>query len=198
MNISLNIHSSIKEIFDYYKLEEIDLKFKLEEHIQKGADNIIPIVTNNGIIRAKWGLVPHFIKGIDNAKKKKIYTVNSKKILSDYRVRGSIRSRRCIIPINFYEVNHYRIDVFFKPLFSLAGIYDIWEENNKRYIGFALIITPSNKLLKETDKFMPVYLKKTEEKIWLRDHRLRIIKDLTLSYNNEMWINTRDNEELIK
>ena len=65
-------------------------------------------------------------------------------------------------------------------------------------LGFALIITPSNETLKETDEFMPVYLKRHEEKVWLREHSLRIIKELTASYQNEMWISTRDDDSLIK
>ncbi len=187
MDIKIICDYKMKEVCSYYELEpkvfEVD---RGKRAIEKGENLFLPIITKEGIIKAKWGLVPPFVKDVDKAKALRIYTVESNNILSKPNIRGSIRSRRCLIPISAYETSGVNIGVFFKRIFSIGGVYDIWEYEGKKYVGFAIILTKSNKKLYKYGEYMPVYLRRVEEKMWLFERSLRTIRELCGTYDNEM------------
>lgn len=134
--------------------------------------DVMPVITQsnekNTAVQMKWDFSP-FGKGhIINARSETVTVKTS--------FKNSFLSRRCIIPANgFYEWQKngrlkikYRIALKNEPIFSLAGIYDIFrDESGKMYNGFVILTTKPNKLMSEIHDRMPVILSKENESLWL-------------------------------
>ena len=173
---------------------------------------VLPIVTREGILKAKWGLVPHWVKTKDEAMNIRKFTLNARQesIFQKPSFRGSITSRRCLVPVNgFYEYKHledkstelYEMTVFLRKVFCLAGIYDEWldKETGKIYRSFSIITTEANKLMSEihnTKLRMPViFATEKEQSMWLETGDLKIIKEMMGSYDVvNLQANLRDKE----
>ena len=197
----INLNISIEELEGWF--DDFDRKiskYKNEVYIIANSYPILPILTREGIVSAKWGLVPHWVKTKEEAIKIREFNINARQetIFQKSSFRGSIINRRCLIPVNgFYEHKHledkstelYEMTIFLRKVFCLGGIYDEWQdkETGKIYRSFAIITTEANKLMSEihnTQKRMPVILAtKNEEKLWLNSENLKIIKELMGSYD---------------
>lgn len=158
---------------------------------------IIPIMTREGLVKAKWGLVPHWVKDKDEAMKIRKFNINARQesFFQKPSFRGSMTNRRCLVPVNsFFEYKHlddkstelYEITLFIRKIFCLAEIYDEWvdKESGKTYRSFAIITTEANKQVKDIHDRMPVILTtKDEEDLWLNSGNQKIVKELMGSYD---------------
>lgn len=130
----------------------------------------------------KWGLIPVWTKGIDqaNAIRYKTFNARSESIEIKQSFSSSFRSKRCIIPVKgFFEWQHVGNEkipwyVFHSEneVLSIAGIYDDWVENNTGEVlsTFSIVTTEANDLMAKihnTGKRMPVILNKSSETRWI-------------------------------
>lgn len=147
----------------------------------------MPVITNKDPDNFQffhWGLIPYWIKNIEDSEKIRIKTMNarSESIFDKPSFKRSIRLKRCLIPADgFYEwrqlngVNYpYYIRLKNKKIFSFAGIWDKWKnpmDNNSIY-SYSIITCKSNKLLSKIHnkkKRMPVILSKENGENWLKE-----------------------------
>lgn len=195
-----SITSGLKEIENYYDFVPSLIDNYSNKKILKAFDfPKIPIITSRGILYAKWGLIPYWVEGTDKAKEYRRYTFNARMedIHKKISYREAIINKRCIIPCNsFYEYHYekekkilYKITLFPKKIFSLAGVYDEWIDNRsgKIYRSFSIITTKANDLMAEVHnnkKRMPVILPKREDELlYISNSQMYIIKELLNSYN---------------
>lgn len=130
----------------------------------------------------KWGLIPSWTKGINDANiiRYKTFNARSETLETKASFSSSLRSKRCIIPVKgFYEWQHvgnkkipWYIYPFDDKIFSLAGIYDDWTDTStgEVYTTFSIVTTDANELMAEihnSGKRMPVILDKSSEKRWI-------------------------------
>lgn len=130
----------------------------------------------------KWGLIPSWTKGIENANEIRFKTFNARgeSIGQKPSFSSSFRSKRCIVPVRgFFEWQHVGKEkipwYIYNPdneIISLAGLYDEWVENTTGdiYNTFSVITTDANELMAEihnSGKRMPVILEKPSEEKWL-------------------------------
>jgi putative SOS response-associated peptidase YedK len=130
----------------------------------------------------KWGLIPSWTKGIDQANiiRYKTFNARSESIESKPSFSSSFRSRRCIVPVaGFFEWQHVenqKIPWYIYhseyDIFSLAGLYDNWVESSTGEVvnTFSIVTTDANDLMAgihNSGKRMPVILNKSSEKKWL-------------------------------
>jgi putative SOS response-associated peptidase YedK len=130
----------------------------------------------------KWGLIPSWIKSIDDANviRYKTFNARSESIDKKPAFSSSFRSKRCIIPVNgFFEWQHLgkeKIPWYIyhaeNEIFSLAGLFDEWisSTSGESYTTFSIITTDANELMGEihnTAKRMPVILDKYATGQWL-------------------------------
>ncbi|TAL63727.1 MAG: SOS response-associated peptidase [Bacteroidetes bacterium] len=130
----------------------------------------------------KWGLVPSWVKTIDdaNAIRYKTFNARAESVEKKPSFSFSFRSRRCIIPVKgFFEWQHVGKEkipwyIFHSgnELLSIAGLYDEWISDSTGEIlsTFSMITTDANDLMAEihnSTKRMPVILDKTAEILWL-------------------------------
>jgi putative SOS response-associated peptidase YedK len=130
----------------------------------------------------KWGLIPSWTKGLDQANivRYKTFNARSESIESKPSFSSSFKSKRCIIPIaGFFEWQHVddkKIPWYIYhseyQIFSLAGLYDNWVESStgEVYSTFSIVTTDANELMAtihNSGKRMPVILNKSSENKWL-------------------------------
>ena len=144
-----------------------------------------PIITSedsNVIAFYNWGLVPFWIKNLDDALNIRKVTLNaqSETIFSKPSFKYSIVNKRCLVlSSGFYEWQHvgkniYPYYIFPKDndLMAMGGIYSEWtnKEDGEIFNTFSIITTAANKLMANihnTKKRMPFILTKEKERDWL-------------------------------
>jgi putative SOS response-associated peptidase YedK len=130
----------------------------------------------------KWGLIPSWVKTIDDANKIRYKTFNARSESIDNKISfsSSFRSKRCIIPVKgFYEWQHIgkeKIPWYIyhseNEVLSLAGLFDEWTESRtgEVFSTFSIITTEANDMMAEihnSAKRMPAILDKAAETGWL-------------------------------
>lgn len=153
-----------------------------QEKINAFKHPLCAIVTGDEEIQAfNWGLIPYWVKNSDQAKDMAKMTLNAKAetIFEKPSFRQPILSKRCLVPsTGFYEWRHedknkipYFIWLKDTDIFSLAGIYEVWNSpEGKSVHTFSVITTVANPLMEyihNSKKRMPVILLPEDEEKWL-------------------------------
>jgi putative SOS response-associated peptidase YedK len=130
----------------------------------------------------RWGLIPFWTKSLDNANEIRYKTFNARaeSIFTKPSFSNSVRSKRCLIPVKgFFEWQHVGEDkipwyIYHSDhdIFSLAGVFDRWVENNTGEVfeTFSVITTDANELMAvihNSKKRMPAIIEKENEIKWL-------------------------------
>ncbi len=136
-----------------------------------------PVITNNDPKHFnvfKWGLIPFWAKS-DKVGFKMI-NARAETIESQSAFKGAFKRRRCLIPLDgFYEwkkINKikqpYRIVRNDKSIFSVAGLWESWDDPEHNTINtFTIITVPANPLVRKIHDRMPAMLFEDEEKLWI-------------------------------
>ena len=117
----------------------------------------------------KWGFSPSFTNNL-------IINARGESVDQKPTFKNSFLNKRCLIPVTgFYEwqntdnkKNKYNITVKNEKVFSLAGIYDSFKNNNGDIKNaFSIITISANKKINPIHHRMPVIIEKQVEKTWL-------------------------------
>jgi putative SOS response-associated peptidase YedK len=170
---------------DYNAILKKEDKFENRYIVNSFDNQKMPVITNknpNYFQFFYWGLIPYWIKNIEDSEKIRLKTINarSESIFNKPSFKRSIRLKRCLIPADgFFEwryvngINYpYYIRLKNHKIFSFAGLWDEWRNpiNNEIVHSYSIITCKSNKLLSKIHnkkKRMPVILSKVNEKNWL-------------------------------
>ncbi len=146
-----------------------------------------PVITPDeqiGLFR--WGLIPHWTRGLEEALAIRNRTVNARAetVFTKPSFRQPIRRTRCLVPVSgFFEWRHegerkipHYITVRDRPIAALAGIYDCWrnEATDETVATYSIITTPADETMRylhNTGMRMPLILRPEDEERWL-DPRL--------------------------
>lgn len=140
------------------------------------------IVTQEDTLQTmNWGLIPSWFKETDY-KEIASMTLNARVETLDEKAsfRHLLHRQECIVPSSgFFEwktVGKEKIPYFIYPaagsIFSMAGLYDQWQDPISGIVKktFTILTCPANELMAEihnSKKRMPVILDSTQEKDWL-------------------------------
>ncbi|MBS4536958.1 SOS response-associated peptidase [Clostridium sp. D2Q-11] len=164
----LNI--GLKDIYERYNIRyKEENKYEFNEIYPS---NKSPVVLKDGEKKLKiinWGFKPSYSKSLlINARSE---TIDKKPTFKD-----SFYNKRCIIPVSgFFEWEKdgkdkikRRIHIKDRKIFSLAGIYDNFkDENGDDYTAFTILTTVPNKDMIKIHNRMPVIIPEEKEDIWL-------------------------------
>ncbi|MFC1518014.1 SOS response-associated peptidase [Candidatus Margulisiibacteriota bacterium] len=138
----------------------------------------LPVVVNFGKERhleiMRWGLIPHWAK--DPKIGYKMINARIETVAEKPSFKGPLRTHRCIVPASgFYEwqkTKAGKLPYYIKPkdddYFALAGLYDIWkDENDKEVRSYSILTGVANKLMIPIHERMPVILGQDMEESWL-------------------------------
>ncbi|MEK4056304.1 SOS response-associated peptidase [Paenibacillus sp. FSL F4-0087] len=140
---------------------------------------IIGSKDGNRLGSLRWGLVPVWAK--DDKIGNKMINARAETLSEKPAFKRLISSKRCIIPTNgFYEWRKegsakqpMRILMKDDSIFSLAGLYDTWTDQDGNKLSTCTIITTEpNSLMEDIHNRMPVILRPENEAEWLgRDNQ---------------------------
>lgn len=184
--------------------EIIDEQYKITAFLNPDC----PIVTSDINIQvAKWGLIPQWTKTEEDARKICKMTLNARSenvfILPSFR--GSIGSKRCLIPsTGYFEFHHEGKNVipyyiFMKnkeeEIFSFGGIYDLWQHPTTKETlhTFTILTVPANELCGKIHNGgknpyrMPLIINREREGQWL-DNSIKVdaIQGFFLPFDQQM------------
>jgi putative SOS response-associated peptidase YedK len=121
----------------------------------------------------RWGLVPHWSKGIDP--KLSMFNARAESVDTKPAFRSLIKRRRCLVPADgFFEwqpMGGYKqpwLFVMRGGVFSMAGLWDRWECPGHQPIeSVTIITTEANDLVRPCHDRMPVILGPADYDFWL-------------------------------
>lgn len=139
---------------------------------------MIPVITGNDHLHFqvfRWGLIPHWSKDVRIGAK--MINARRETLSEKPAFMNLLKSKRCIIPMDgFYEWKKngsiktpFRIKTSNQDIFSVAGLWDIWQnpDNNEMINSCTIITVPANEFMESIHERMPAILIKENEKTWL-------------------------------
>ncbi|HEX3032536.1 MAG TPA: SOS response-associated peptidase [Bacillota bacterium] len=169
--------------FSLSKIDQLSLRFGVEAVGGQARYNIaptqtIPVVVNDQeprLVQMRWGLIPSWAK--DKSLGNKMINARAETVAEKPSFKGSLVSRRCIIPADgFFEWKDlrdmgkqpYRITHRDEQLLGFAGLWDVWSSpEGERVYSCTIITTTPNELMAPIHNRMPVILTRETEMIWL-------------------------------
>ncbi|MGM0432723.1 MAG: SOS response-associated peptidase [Spirochaetota bacterium] len=144
-----------------------------------------PVITTESpavFTAAKWGLVPAWVREREQALQLQNKTLNARSEtiwkLPSFRHAAS-SGQRCLVPVDgFYEPHHHEgVSYPFylhmrHRIFSLGGIYDVWQgpESGRIYISFSILTCPAEGLVSRihnNKQRMPLIIGESLRSAWL-------------------------------
>ncbi len=121
----------------------------------------------------RWGLIPAWAKDVTIGNR--MFNARAETVAEKPSFRNAYRRRRCLVPANgFYE---WRLENGRKQpycchienrLFSLAGIWEHWQDADGNEIqSCAIITTEASGAMAELHQRMPVYIAPEDYSTWL-------------------------------
>ena len=137
----------------------------------------MPVIVKNGknhVESMRWGLIPFWAKEMSIGFR--MINARAEGIEKKPAYRRPYKGQRCLIPASFFfewttigaKKIPYLIKVKNQNIFSMAGLWDIWQDSNGNEIhNYTIITTKPNKLISKIHDRMPVILSTENEKRWL-------------------------------
>jgi putative SOS response-associated peptidase YedK len=137
--------------------------------------------TEREMVLMRWGLVPFFAKSLTDWKGFSTINAKAETITSSATWRGPFKSRRRIVPADyFYEwkalddskkprKQPYAISLKSGEPIAFAGLWDAWHDKggNTWLQTFSIITTEANELMSQIHTRMPVILHQRDWARWL-------------------------------
>lgn len=181
-----------------WKLKEFQEKaiskvkpYKLKPRYNIAPSQDAPIITEEGLDMARFGLVPPWEKEFET----KFSTINARaeNIATSRLYSRLLKGNRCLIPANaFFEwkaTNKGKQPMLIKlkdrDTFYFAGLFDIWHKGEKEeQKSFTIITCTPNSYMATIHNRMPVILERDEEKPWIKEQDHIDFKQVLDAYPN--------------
>jgi len=179
-----------KQISERYQLSVYDDTFKPSYNC--APSQLLPVIllqNNRQLHYFKWGLIPFWAKNA--AIGNRLINTRAETVEEKPSFRDAFQHRRCLIPANgFFEWEKtgtgkpYRFFMKDESIFSLAGIWESWKNNQGEVIRtFSILTTRPNALVQKVHPRMPVILAPNHEQDWLNETKPEKLKKLLLPFD---------------
>ena len=158
------------DIIEHYNVPPPDL-FTARYNIAPTTPVLALNDTNFSLYR--WGLIPSWSKDISMGNR--MFNARAETVTEKPSFRNAYKRRRCLVPANgFYEwrLENGRKQPYCchmdKQLFSMAGIWEHWQDADGNEIQSCAVLTTEAKgVMQELHQRMPVYIALQEYIAWL-------------------------------
>jgi putative SOS response-associated peptidase YedK len=142
---------------------------------------MVPVVIDDQgrrVTLMRWGLIPHW--ATDEKMGYKMINARAETLTTRPAYRGLLARHRCIIPASgFYEwkaEGRGKIPYYIHPahdeFVAFAGLYDVWQPDEKKEVSSVTIITTeADVVVGRVHNRMPVILPRELEGAWLDPSR---------------------------
>jgi putative SOS response-associated peptidase YedK len=161
-----------KRLVEQYHLEQVDVP---ERHEIAPSQEVLAIRASRfgrEPVFLRWGLVPSWI--MERARANGLINARCETAFEKPSFRRSIRERRCLLPATaFYEWDGQKrphlVRVRGAQLFSMAGIWDAWEDPvaGRPIQTCAILTVPANDAVGAIHDRMPLIIQPGDEELWL-------------------------------
>jgi putative SOS response-associated peptidase YedK len=139
---------------------------------------LFPVLTNEspqGFSYFYWGVAPQWAKNKSIAER--LINVRTEQLIEKPVLAKSLKKYRCIIPADgFYAwkkvgkkiMTPWRFVLPSKEVFSMAGLWEEYEEDGDAFHTFTIITTTAKGLSATVSDRQPLVLSKEGEAIWLK------------------------------
>ncbi|MGA2105909.1 SOS response-associated peptidase [Methanoregula sp.] len=165
----------IDDLCGRFRLLDPTLGFRSHFNIAPGSTNPVIVAHERAeAVMMQWGLVPHWAKDITATHKP--INARAESLEEKPMFRDLLKSKRCLVPASGFfewkkEAGHkvpFYIHVKDDPIFSFAGLYDIWQNPAGTILQtYTIITTAANELVAPLHDRMPVILRQDDEIRWL-------------------------------
>lgn len=170
----------------------------------------LPVISTSQLKRLSyyyWGLIPQWSK--NKALATKLFNARADSLKDKISFKNSLKSRRCIIPVDgYYEWKSvskkskipYRIVLQSGELFSLAGLWESYEDDTGNEVfTFTIITTEANSEVAKIHDRMPIILNQETESMWLdlkeeEDEILKLLKPYPSHLMSSYAVSSKVNE----
>jgi putative SOS response-associated peptidase YedK len=145
----------------------------------------MPVITSSHpdkVQRYQWGLMPHWVKSLEEGDKIRTQTLNAKSetIFEKPAFRTYVNNRCIVLADGFFEWMEYKkkkyphyVQLKSAEIFGFAGLYAHWtdKETGELLRTFTVITTDANPLMARihnSKQRMPVILQKDQWNTWLQ------------------------------
>lgn len=165
------------EVDELTKMFNVDGLQDLEPNYNAAPTQIMPVFSDKGLTRMRWGLIPAWAK--DEKIGYKLFNTRSESVFDKPVWKGIVKRNRCLVPANgFYEwkktadgkIPEY-IHLPNNELFSFAGIWETWKHDGKEWDTFSIMTTKPNKEMEPIHDRMPVIIDHDDYDMWLHADR---------------------------
>ena len=170
-----DIIHSVKDIADKYEVSVPD--FELKPRYNAAPTQMLPVIIEQAkreMELMRWGLIPNWAE--DTKIGSKMINARSETLAEKPSFKKPLKSKRCLIPVDgFYEWKAIAgkgkqpmcFTVKDTEIFSLAGLWEIWDRPQEIIHSFTIITTEANELVSEVHDRMPVILDEENQYLWL-------------------------------
>ena len=156
---------------------DVDVPEGYTSRYNAAPSQLLPVITHEdakGISFFYWGTSPEWAK--NKIPGEKIINVRAEAITDKPVLKKNLVQRRCIIPADgFYgwkkvgkkNTVPYRFTHKTDKLFSIAGLWEEYDNEGESFHTFTMITTHADKLVSPVTERMPCILDKEYEKLWL-------------------------------
>ena len=129
---------------------------------------------NNEAVLMRWGLIPSWVKSLDNWKNNLI-NARVETIEEKPSFRNGFKKRPCLIPVSgFYEWTKQKQPYYFQadnPIFALAGIWERWTnpETDEQLLSCTILTTEAKGNITDIHHRMPVIIPSEYYDLWLEN-----------------------------
>lgn len=164
------LDSNLSDIAEHYNAPPPDI-FSARYNIAPTTP--VMACSKNRLTFFRWGLIPSWTRDISLGNR--MFNARGETVSEKPSFRQAYRRRRCLIPANgFYE---WRVENARKQpycchidhsLFSMAGIWELWQDAEGNEIRSCAVITIESKgSMKEIHHRMPVHIEPENYHAWL-------------------------------
>jgi len=151
--------------------------FGFRSHFNIAPGRMMPVIVRRGqpeAVMMEWGLVPHWAKERNAAQH--LINARAETLAEKPSFRTLLNGRRCLVPASgFYEwkkEGRRKTPFYFRlrerPVFSFAGLYDVWHDpQGEGYATYTIITTGPNELMAPIHNRMPAILFPEDETLWV-------------------------------
>lgn len=165
------LYVSLDKLLERYGINDSEINFTPKKEIFP-SENAPVIIQNENDSRElklfKWGFNMSFSSNL-------IINARGETVAEKRTFKNAFRTKRCLVPVTgFFEWKQvknkkikYRIELLKEDIFSLAGIFAIFNNNGEAVPSFTIITTTASKSLNSIHTRMPVILDRKNEEQWL-------------------------------
>lgn len=193
------LKEDLNDLEDWFEANRVELD-ELQPSYNVAPSHVVPVVGENeegrrSILPFQWGLLPFWADEKDISYS--MINARAETLDSKRSYKRNFKRYRCLVPASgFYEWSGekgdkqpYYIYPTEEPVFSFAGIYNVWEspDGDETIPTFTIVTTDANEKIKELHDRMPAMLMKNEWGEWLnaKNDDMEALKELLQSFPDD-------------